>query len=135
MGPYRGLDVQVISNNKPLELYDDPDDVSNNPRIRQHYIEAVTGASFEVKITLDESFKLYSLEYDDAVRISVTYDNQKPNWYIDLTVRHLRSTWNSGKHAEYTFRHINKFNKASQQWKKGATTFGALKTSKLFSEE
>lgn len=132
MGPFKGLNVEVISNNESLKHYEDPDDVPRkDSRVRQHYIEAVTGATFTVKVTLNKSFKLYGLKYDDGVRVSVIYDNQKPMWYHDLTVLHLRSSWNKGKAAEWTFGHISKFDEVSQQWKQGAMTFCALKTSKL----
>lgn len=132
MGPFKGLDVRVISNTKSLKLYNGPDDVpTNDPRVRQHYIEAVTGATFVVKVTLDKSLGVYSLGPDDAVRVRINYDGQPTSWFYDFAVPQLLRTWSQEKLAEHTFHSISLFDRATQQWKQGATTFCALKTSEL----
>lgn len=125
MGPFVRLHVQVISDGKTLKLYNDPDDEpANDPQTRQRYIEAVTGATFEVKVRLDEDFRLSNLNGTDAVRATIHYDNSP--WYHDFVVKDILTAWSKGKPAEHTFWSITRFDEGSQRWKRGATTFSAL---------
>ncbi len=130
MSAFAGLSIQVISDGKTLKLYNDPDDEpANDPRTRQRYIEAVTGATFKVKVSLHRQFKLPSLKANDAVRVTIHYDNSV--WYYDFVVEDIRYAWSKGGPAEHTFWSIATFDEASQQWKEGATTFSVLNTSQL----
>ena len=132
MRPFQGLSIQITSQSGPLKLHHDPDDdLSNEPCTRQRYIEAVTGATFKVKVSLHKAFELSSLGLDDAVHITIYYDGQKRGWYTDLTRATIVHQWSQGKPAEHTFSHISNFCQGTQQWKQGATTFGALEMSKI----
>ena len=128
MDPFEGINVEITSNGEVLTLYNDPDDVpSHDSRVRQRYIEAVTGATFEVKVRVDHRFTLFSLGRNDAVRASIDYDrNYKygKNLLIDPLLHNSRSG-----DVSCTFTRIYNFCPETRQWKSGATTFGALVTS------
>lgn len=132
MRPFRGLSVQVTTQSGPLRLHHDPDDdPSNEPRTRQRYIEAVTGATFKVKVSVHKDFELPNLVSNGALHITIRYDGQEPAWYTDLTRALIVNEWSKGKPAEHTFSHVSNFCPETQQWKQGATSFGALDMSKM----
>ena len=129
MDPFEGTQVEVISNGEVLTLYDDPDDEpSHDPRVRQRYVEAVTGATFEVRVCVDRRFKLFSLGRNDAVRATIYYDSTH-KYGKDLLVDALLDSSRFGGRVSCTFTNIYNFCPKTGQWKKGATTFGALVTS------
>lgn len=132
MRPFRGLSVQVITQDGPLKLHHDPDvDPSSEPRTRQRYIEAVTGATFRVKISVHKDFELHTLGCCDAVQITISYDGQECYWYTHLTRASIVCEWSKGKPAEHTFSRIPNFCQETHQWKQGVTSFGALHMSKI----
>ena len=113
-------------------LHNDPDeDPSNEPYTCQRYVEAVTGATFKVKVSLRESFSTRHMAFDDAVKITIFYDGQKRGWFIDFTRAAITHKRRRGKSVECTFSHVSNFNEESQQWEDGATSFGALDMSKV----
>ena len=127
MDPFEGIDVEIISNGEVLTLYNDPDDEpGHDSRVRQRYIEAVTGATFEVKVRVDHRFSLFSLGGNDAIRASVDYDSTYKygkNMLIDPLLH------NSGfGDVSCTFTRMHNFWPETRPWKSGATTFGALVT-------
>lgn len=124
---FKGVTVEVISQGKPLKLYDDPDG-DPSPRTPQRYIEAVTDAIFKVRITLSDKFSLYRLQPDDGVRLSINYDGQQLEWYKDFSTWELSQRWSKGQPAEHVFSHLSRYCNHSQQWTIGETTFGALST-------
>ena len=128
MDPFQGIHVEVISNGEVLTLYNDPDDEpSHDPQVRQRYIEAVTGAVFEVRVRVDRHFNLFSLGRNDVVWAKIDYD--KTHIYgDDLLINPLLHSSRSGA-VSRTFSHIDNFCSKEGQWKTGATTFGALVTS------
>ena len=129
---WKGVTVQVISKGKVLDFYHDPDEDPNSisPMTRQRYVEAVTDATFKVRIALTADFPLYCLEIDDAVRVSIKYDGQRA-WYTDLSTTEIVRARNRGLPAEHTFARISHYCNDSHQWTSGDTTFGALATSGL----
>lgn len=132
MDPFPGLSIHVISDGRALQLYNDPDDEpANHPWTRQRYVEAVTGATFRVRITLSKEFDLFSLQANDAVRVLISYDSQRPCWLNDFVVDDLRFKWSRGQPAECDFWYMIRFDETSQQWRQGATTFCALDTSRF----
>ena len=133
MRPFKGLSLQITTQSGPLKLHNDPDDdPSNEPLICQRYVEAVTGATFKVKVSLHKSFHLSSLGPDGAVHVTICYDGQERVWYMDLTRATIVQQWSEGNPAEHTFSHISNFCEETQQWKQGTTTFGALDMSKVY---
>ena len=129
MDPFEGTHVEVISNGEVLTLYNDPDDEpSHDPRVRQRYVEAVTGATFEVRVCVDRRFNLFSLGRNDAVSATIYYDSTHKyakNFLVDALLDDSRV----GGRVSRTFTHIHNFCPKTGQWKTGDTTFGALMTS------
>lgn len=124
---FKGVEVEVISNGQPLPLYDDPDATENEePRTRQNYIEAVTGATFSIKVTLSDAFEMGRC---DAARISMSFDDEERGWYQDvsrgsgLKDRPLRD-------RQAVFSTIAQFCEDSGHWKSGKLCFGELAISK-----
>ena len=129
MDPFEGIHVNIISNGEVLTLYNDPDDEpSHHPRARQRYIEAVTGATFEVEIGFDCHFDLFSLGRNDAIGASIHYDSTH-RYGVFLPVDALLNRSRFGGYVSHTFTKIYDFCPKIGQWKVGATTFGALVTS------
>ncbi len=74
---YQGATFEIVSNDVPCPMYDEPDadppDEQNGViSLTPKYIEALTGAKFAVVVTLDPDFPF---EYCDAVRVTVNYDD------------------------------------------------------------
>lgn len=121
--------MNITSQSGLLKLHHDPDDdPSSDPRTRQRYIESKTGETFTVKVSVHKGFELSTMGLDDAVHITIYYDGQARGWYTDLTVATILLEWSKGKPAEHTFSHVSNFCQVTQQWKQGATSFGALDT-------
>ena len=127
MDPFEGVHVEVISGGKALDLYNDPDEEpGHDPRVRQRYVEAVTGATFQVKVSINRNFLLFSLGPNDAVRAIITYDGQAPSWYGDVPTTTLLAARATGGSVAHTFSLIATWCNNTQQWKQGETTFGTL---------
>ena len=135
MRPFKGLSVDIATQSGPLTLHNDPDDDTSDELYQrytcQRYVEAVTGATFKVKVSVHKSFPLRRMELDDAVHIEILYDDQKLSWIMDFTRATIMQRRSEGKPVEQTFSQIATFSEETQQWKQGATTFGALDMSKL----
>ncbi|MCJ1226737.1 hypothetical protein MMC12_003390 [Toensbergia leucococca] len=115
MALYEGIKVEVISGGQPLRMYEDPDKEENaKPLTCQHYIEAVTGAKFAVKVRLTDTF---SVGHCDAVKFQMSFDGG-PCWdfHIDLksSVRNVK------------FSYITEYCKKTGQWKDYDLSFGSL---------
>ncbi len=125
MALYSGLSVAVISGNDALPMYDDPEmEGDGNPDEDLRYIEATTGAKFEVQVTLDDRFIWAE---SNTVRVVVVYDGDKPGWSKDFSRKSLPTvgTW---RHS-ITFKSVSRWCQSSQQWKSGYLSFGALEAS------
>lgn len=116
-----GVRIEVISNNQSLNLYADPDaeerEITDVPAL---YVEAVTGATFKVRVILDETFVRGPC---DAVRIGVRYDAQdrRQTQYL------LQSSMRQDRIA--TFSDVRSYNADLGRWQRGRTAFGQLNTS------
>jgi hypothetical protein len=127
MDPFEGIQVDVISGGKTLALYNDPDEEpSHNPRVRQRYVEAVTGAIFQVKLSITPAFILPSLGPQDAVRAKICYDSEAHGWYGDIAAWDITASMLRQESAAITFSRISHWCNETRQWKSGETTFGAL---------
>ena len=88
MSPFDGIIVQVLCNGQCLELYDDPDDDKvENERTCHHYIEAVPGATFGVRVMLTTEFDTDGLRWLDAVRLSFDLGGMDNVWVWILIKR------------------------------------------------
>lgn len=75
MDPFKGLLVHVISNGQVLESYDDPDASDHeDPYQRQRYIEAVTGATFAVKMIITDQFDFCHISRKDGIEVRFRID-------------------------------------------------------------
>ena len=123
MGLPPGLSIEVLSNNRSLQMYDDPDmEERGEVHSETKYIEAITAAKSEVRVTLDGTFDWRGCT---AVRVVAVYDGAQPGWAQDIR-----------KELDYTrtkhrakFATISKWCEASQQWQSGYLSFGGLETS------
>ncbi|KAL8861387.1 MAG: hypothetical protein Q9178_002260 [Gyalolechia marmorata] len=82
---YQGATFEIIANNVPCPMYDEPDvdppDEQNGIiSLTPKYIEALTGAKFAIVVTLDPDFPF---EDCDAVRVRVNYDDCRA-YYGDI---------------------------------------------------
>ncbi|KAL8941400.1 MAG: hypothetical protein Q9211_001841 [Gyalolechia sp. 1 TL-2023] len=120
MATFKGATFEILSANQPCPIYDDPDAPDNEDRFtRQKYIEAVTGATFIIKVTLDRDFRFAS---SDAVRIMFTLDNMPRSYYEDVRRRDIRS----GEKRSVRLECMQKYCLRTHQWQRGYLSFGKL---------
>ena len=125
--PFKGVHVEVISNGRSLPLYNDPDEVEKGEsRTRQHYIEAVTGATFTVTISLTNKF---NMDHCDAVRVHISFDGVERGWYSDI-ISGAGLKNRPEREWQVVFSSIANFCADSGQWKSGKLCFGELVMSK-----
>lgn len=130
MDPFQGIIVQVLSNREPVDLYDDPDAAENeHERTRNHYVEAVTGAKFMVKVMLTTDFNLYHLRPEDAIRIRMNLDGRQVSWYRDVPRDEIEKNHLRGEPGCHTFEAVTHFCHRTGQWMRSDFVFGELKTS------
>ena len=98
-------------------MYDDPDDTNHgDPRKCLRYIEAITGATFMLKITLTPD---YVQGPCDAVRVKVSFDDGPVSFYQDILT-------SPSVPRNARFSHISQYCRETRQWKQGALSFGKL---------
>ncbi|KAL9030410.1 MAG: hypothetical protein Q9196_001467 [Gyalolechia fulgens] len=120
MATFKGATFEILSANQPCPIYDDPDAPDNEDRFtRQKYIEAVTGATFIIKVTLDRDFRFAS---SDAVRIMFTLDNMPRSYYEDVRRKDIRS----GEKRSVRLECMQKYCLRTHQWQRGHLSFGKL---------
>ncbi|KAL8963735.1 MAG: hypothetical protein Q9193_000041 [Seirophora villosa] len=82
MATFHQATFEIISGGKTCSMYEDPEqNDEENPFQQQRYIEAVTGAPFEVLLTLRPAFKFGTC---DAVRVDFCFDNMSAIYYVDI---------------------------------------------------
>ena len=132
MSPFTGIIVQIISNGQPLKLYDDPDAADLEiDYTRHHYVEAITGANFSVKIMLTTEFKLHGLRPQDGVRIDINLDGQERYQWYHLTREKIEEDLLEGKPGGCRFNGSSHFCPRAGEWMESSYTFGRLDISKL----
>ena len=130
MDPFKGILVQVISNGQILESYDDPDASDNeNPYQRQQYIEAVTGATFAVKVIITDQFDLCDIGRRDGVAVDLAVDGFC--WSPGKCRRREDLEYSFGKGEPWThaFDKFTHFSDNTGQWMESEYSFNALKLS------
>ncbi|KAL8791466.1 MAG: hypothetical protein Q9213_000083 [Squamulea squamosa] len=104
--------------NPDADGHEDPFSASSPP---QKYIEAVTGAKFEVVVTLDPQFEFGNC---DAVRVTIYPDNMN-GLYADIKRKdEVERSLNC--HSE-RFGSLRRYCADTHQWQRGDLTFGDLK--------
>lgn len=74
-----GLKIEVVSNGTPLREYNDPDDTSPGNTVTK-YVEAISGATFAIRYTIDPTFQYLH----DAAKLQMRLDGNK------VFSRHIR---------------------------------------------
>ena len=131
MDPFQGIAVEIVSNGQPLDLYDDPDASEiEEGHSRHHYVEAVPGSTFEVKVTLDRDFCFYRLGAQHAVLMAVEIDSSlKLSSYYQM--EDLRKRLLLGQKYGQTFSGSRQFCNETRGWIFSDFSFGNLVLSML----
>lgn len=120
MDYFEGVKVEVTSNGQTLPLYDDPDAPDDhNPRERQRYIEATTGAKFAIKVTLTKNFHFGDSQ---VARVCIAFDGDPNYRFVVLK----KDSWLVSGNVSYLFAHFTIFCPASSTWKQKDFMFGSL---------
>ncbi|KAL8721794.1 MAG: hypothetical protein Q9225_001594 [Loekoesia sp. 1 TL-2023] len=121
MAAFKGATFEIISGGKTCPMYDDPDGNDAEDSFTQHkYIEAVTGAAFEVQTTLNADFDFATC---DAVRLTVNLD-AAVGQYLDI--KRKDGLVEPGQKRSARLASIIRYSSKTGQWQKGALTFGKL---------
>ena len=111
---YHGIEIEVICNDQSLPIYHDPDGAdTETPWFRQNYVEAITGATFEVKFKLTEELDLTGC---DGVRARIEFDGNKIARYVDLM--------RNGDSKKFTG--FRMYDHRAQHWRKDRFSFSNL---------
>ena len=114
-----GVTVEIISDGQSLPLYPDPDAGDNQGTEGSvQYVEAVTGAKFEIRLTLEKNFWWGGCDF---VEVIVKYDGDEIGWAYKI--------YNKGPKNSTSISQLVAWCPASNQWKSGYLSFGALQTS------
>ena len=126
MDPFQGITVEIVSNGQALDHYDDPDGSEiEEGHSRHHYIEAVAGSTFEVKVILTSDFCFYRLDSQHAVLIRVEIDSSlKDAAYCKM--ERLRKSFSRGRTDGHTFSGSEHFCKETGEWMLSDYSFGDL---------
>ena len=131
MDPFEGVTVGIVSNNQALNLYDDPDASEiKEGYSRNHYVEAVAGSTFEVKVVLTSDFKMYRLGAQYAVLLRVEMDNSLRDAKY-CTMRQVRQSLSRGQTDGHTFSGSKHFCNETGKWMLSGYAFGNLVLSML----
>lgn len=113
-----GVTVEIISNDRTLPFYPDPDAADNEDTGGSvQYVEAVTGAKFKIRVTLDKNFRWGNCDF---VKVTVWYDGDTLGWSHEIH--------NKGRTNFATFSSLTTWCPTLHQWKSGWLSFGALET-------
>ena len=131
MDPFQGITVEIVSNGRALDLYDDPEASEiEEGHSRHHYVEAVTGSTFEVKVILTSGFNFYRLGTQHAVLIRVEIDSSlKDAAYCRMG--DLRKSFSQGQIDGHTFSESTQFCNETGEWRLSDYSFGNLVLSML----
>ena len=130
MDPFKDVRVDVISNGQKLALYHDPD-AEEHPlsRSRSRYIEASTGATFKLEISLGPEFDVTQLGRIDAVRVKAYFD-EGSGQYRDIPKEWIDSRRSQGKKVSKIFDSIAYRDAQTGKTVRGQLSFGRLATSR-----
>ncbi|MCJ1454544.1 hypothetical protein MMC28_004897 [Mycoblastus sanguinarius] len=131
MDLFQGITVQVISNQQTLKLYDGPE--ADDPRVRQHYVEAIPGTTFEVQVTLTKVFNLHQKgineERNDGLSFTVIFDERSPSIHISSFNLHIHEELVKKYAVRYTFECMPHFDPETGQWLQRNFSFGGFASS------
>lgn len=133
MDPFQGITTEIISNGQVLKLYDNLDDAeAEESRSRCHYVEAVAGSPFQVKVNLTSQFKIYTMGPEHAVSILLKIDGRDDTSLIThCNKRYLQQQFSWGYTVTSLFTGPTKCCKETGQWMMSDFSFGNLVLSML----
>ena len=132
MDPLRGIAVEITSNYQVLNLYDDPDAAeAPESRSRNHYVEAVTGSTFQVKVNLNADFDFSKMNNKHSVYVSLNINGQSRTFFREWDKRKLKEMISLSNSAEFLFTGPIQFCKDTGQWMCVDYCFGNLILSML----
>ena len=130
MDPFKGILVQVISNGQILKFYDDPDTSdSEDPYQRQRYIEAVTDATFVVKVIITDQFDFCHISRKDGLIVCFSVDGLEWKSSLYVTRERVEERFRTGRPCNFRFNDFTHFSDKTGQWMKSEFSFNALKLS------
>ena len=130
MDPFKGILVQVISNGQILKSYDDPDTSDiEDPFHRQQYIEAVTGATFAVKVIITDQFDWCHISRKDGIVVELRVDGFDWGHSSCTSRENIEKYFRKGEPRTYDFDYFTHFSDKTGQWMKSEYSFSALKLS------
>ncbi|KAL6713429.1 hypothetical protein ACLMJK_008894 [Lecanora helva] len=128
----QGIVVQVLSDERSLDLYDDPDATeAEDSQTFSRYVEAVTGATFRIKVMITSAFNFYELRSSDMVRLSVIVDGMELEMVFNFTRREIERCLLRGKPRVYIFKNLLNFCPETGQYMHCHYSFGALETKEI----
>ena len=128
MDPFKGILVQVISDGQILEPYDDPDASDHeDPYQRRQYIEAVTGATFAIRVIITDQFDLRKINRKDGIIVYLTVDGVDWDHGFHFTREQIEDDWRKGKPCVSDFDELTHFSDKTGHWMKSEYSFNALK--------
>ena len=132
MDPFQGITVEIVSNGQALDLYDDPHASEiEEGHSRHHYVEAVAGSTFEVKVSLTSGFNFYRLGAQHAVLMRVEIDSSlKKSTYCPMG--ELRKSFSQGQTDGHVFSGSTQFCNETGEWMLSDYSFGNLVLSMLY---
>ena len=131
MDHFKGITAQIVSNGQVLNLYDDPDAAGIEDNFsRHHYVEAVAGSTFQVKVSLRPQFNIRKLDAQHAALIQLKIDGNI-NTSVYCTTGLLQYEFSRGQVGGHTFTGPKQFCKETGQWMLADYSFGNLVLSRL----
>ena len=128
MDLFKGILVQVISNDQILDSYNDPDASDHeNPYRRRRYIEAVTGATFAIKVIITDQFDFRKIHRNDGILVDLTVDGHDWDHGCYCTREDVEDEWATGEPCTISFHEFEHFSDKTGKWMKSEYSFNALK--------
>lgn len=130
MSPFDGIVVQMFSGGQMLRFYDDPDGNGNEDDFTSsHYIEATTGSTFSIKVSLNARFNFHNLQPTDGIHVAVNIGGQSLTSRMEKSREELQRGLFIGQSGRFDFDDVYYFSKEAGQWMRSDLTFAELKSS------
>lgn len=121
----KGATFEIVSGGRLCPLYNDPDgNDSAEPLGAIKYIEAVTGAPFEVRVTFNARFNYHG---SDAVRVYMRFDGCPTCHFLD--VKRVDATMVPSRRQIAKMSHTTRYSADTRQWHRSMFIFGKLEIS------
>ena len=134
MDAFKGVKVAVVCEGRSMPLYDDPDEMEEELAPRRHerslYVEAVTGGTFQVKVSFNRDYSMHGREPNNVVRVDFAFDGKR-GYCQHSTFNTIRENVRRDGTSVLNFGHAYRYCLTSRQWIHGKPAFAALTVGKL----